>query len=162
MGSHPLTFEASVPLGDARSRLDQMRTELNWVYLHRSLFTQVVAGLDRDSASAIADVACPLRPYVRRLTGCRHSQIDRRATFAHGRKVSLPGPDDRPRQRPHDHDRPPCADSRVRDSGAEHRHGPRTWFRVWACHYHLDGLTKAATVRRPWAVGRGAPTSKVA
>jgi len=52
MDSHPLTFEAGDPLSDARSRLDQMRTELNWVYLHRSLFPQVVAGLDRDSANA--------------------------------------------------------------------------------------------------------------
>ena len=52
MDSHPLTFSASDPLGDARSRLDTLRTELNWVYLHRSLFPQVVAGLDRDSANA--------------------------------------------------------------------------------------------------------------
>jgi hypothetical protein len=49
MDSQPLTFEAGDPLGDARSRLDQLRIELNWVYLHRSLFPQVVGGLDRDS-----------------------------------------------------------------------------------------------------------------
>jgi hypothetical protein len=49
VNSHPLTFEPGDPLGDARSRLDPLRIDLNWVYLHRSLFPQVVDGLDRDS-----------------------------------------------------------------------------------------------------------------
>jgi hypothetical protein len=53
MDAHPLTFEHGDPLGDARSRLDPMRIELNWVYLHRSLFPQVVAGLDRDSPNPL-------------------------------------------------------------------------------------------------------------
>jgi hypothetical protein len=32
---HPLTLQAGEPLADARNRLDALRTDLNWVYLHK-------------------------------------------------------------------------------------------------------------------------------
>jgi hypothetical protein len=51
MNQHPLTLQAGEPLADARERLDALRTDLNWVQLHNSLFWQVVRALDRDSPS---------------------------------------------------------------------------------------------------------------
>ena len=46
---HPLTFRANEPLTDVRGRFEAMRVDLNWVHLHKSLFWDVVRGLERDS-----------------------------------------------------------------------------------------------------------------
>ena len=46
---HPLTFRANEPLADVRERFEAMRVDLNWIYLHKSLFWDVVRGLERDS-----------------------------------------------------------------------------------------------------------------
>jgi hypothetical protein len=46
---HPLSFRANEPLADVRGRFDAMRVDLNWVHLHKTLFWDVVRGLERDS-----------------------------------------------------------------------------------------------------------------
>jgi hypothetical protein len=46
---HPLTFRANEPLTDVRERFEAMRVDLNLMHLHRSLFWDVVRGLERDS-----------------------------------------------------------------------------------------------------------------
>jgi hypothetical protein len=44
-----LTFKANEPLAQARGMLDPLRTDLNWVHLHRKLFWAVVREIDRNA-----------------------------------------------------------------------------------------------------------------
>jgi hypothetical protein len=44
-----LTFSQDDLLAQARGMLDALRTDLNWVHLHRKLFWEVIHEIDRDS-----------------------------------------------------------------------------------------------------------------